>query len=126
MLSIVVMQRYQKKAVDTRIKGDMAHIRNIAAMIYNDNNKYDSLCDADNTLNENNSSQLGIDTVETDIENLTGQKPVCYALGYNYCVQTILTLGGSFCVDSFGYAGEEETYCGEGAGSNINRKCSAP
>ena len=127
-ISIIAVQRYQKKAVDTRVEANLSQIRNIAAMIYTDDSNYNSLCHPDpndDTLNESHPRySLGLEAIESDIYNFTGQYPICHAAGPDYCVQALLVVGDSFCLDGNGYIGENETHCGESDGGNI--KCSAP
>ncbi len=116
-ISIIAVQRYQKKAVDIRVEANLSQIRNIAAMIYTDDSNYNSLCcDEDtcdkDTLNENHPRySIGLEAIESDIYNFTGQYPICHAAGPNYCVQASLVVGDKFCLDSSGYIGEDKTNC---------------
>lgn len=120
-ISALVVYRYQRKSVDTRIEAEMSQVRSIAAMIYNDDMNYNALCDSAKTLNDSHPRHTGLKDIENDIVNFTGQNVVCYGLGFNYCVQSILVAGGSICVDGNGYAGSGETNCAE-----ANKKCSNP
>lgn len=111
-ISVIAMQSYQKKAVDIRVQASLNQIRNIAAMIYTDNSNYNSLCDVTNTLNQNQPSyKVGLRIIEDDVYNFTGEYPICYAVGPDFCVQTSLVAGDSFCLDSNGYIGEGENEC---------------
>jgi len=86
------------KANDARIKADMAQIRAVAEVSYDDNSySYDSVCDeADYT------------TLATDIDsqNGTAGAPTCVDSATAYCVSTPLKTSATsiYCVDSAGAA----------------------
>jgi prepilin-type N-terminal cleavage/methylation domain-containing protein len=123
---VVSLNSARNKANDSAIKADIAGVKGIAEMIYDDDASYAGLCDTtDNTLNQGNGTygtELG--RVETDVDAKnggTGGTPRCYANASKYCVEADLaSAADSYCVDSTGYTGS--TAVCEGA----NYDCASP
>jgi len=112
ILFLIVMPPCQcgsrPRARDARIQSDLAQVRSIAGMIYDEENSYMTLCDNLNTLNNEHShygSQLK--TLEDDVVEMLkeskrkGVKPVCFASTDSYCVSTALNYREDYlCVDA--------------------------
>jgi type II secretory pathway pseudopilin PulG len=104
----------RKKGRDTGIIANLSQVRTEAAVIYSRsevyNNPLDALCDASNTLNDGANTNLGAieDEVRKHIPSGVNPNnyPECYADTDRYCVQFPLNLGGTYCLDSTGYAGK--------------------
>ena len=122
---LVSLNSARTKANDSAIKAEIAGVRGIAEMEYDDSSSYAGLCDAGNTLNTANAN-YGTELLrtETDINaknGTTGGVPRCFGSASAYCVEVDLASSAdSYCVDSTGYAGTTAT-C-EGA----NYDCAAP
>ena len=117
---MVSMSGASNKAKDARIKGDISQLRTIAELMKDDQNTYQYLCDASNTLDTavgNYATQRKI--IKTDIDTQTGAtaSTTCHAASTTYCVSAHL-LGGAagdrYCVGSSGRAGVTTTDCGAG------------
>lgn len=121
-ISMLALFNYQKKSVDARIMATMSQISNVATLIYIDVSSYSSVCDQNNhTLAETDSR---LKAIKDDVKKFVFQDAVCYSSGSSFCVQSLLSSGGNFCLDSSGFIGDSQVYCGAGGGANI--KCTAP
>ncbi|MBZ9578067.1 type II secretion system protein [Patescibacteria group bacterium] len=110
-INLVAIGHYQDKARDTAIAAGLSQVRKVAAMIYTDENSYEFICAADNTLND---SYPALKMIEDDVNKFTGENPTCYSERTAYCVQSSLLSagGGYFCIDSTGFADKiDGDYC---------------
>jgi len=120
-INLVAIDHYQNRANDVAIGANLSQVRKVAAIIYTDENSYESICAVDNTLND---SHPTLKMVEDDINRLIGVDPTCYSERTAYCVQASLLSadGDYFCVDSTGFAGEiDGDYC-----TGTSKNCSTP
>ena len=115
-INIIAIIRYRDKTKDAKIEAVLSQIRPVATMIYNDKNSFESVCNDgdsgegnDNTLNDNVEI---LKTAEDELLKFTSVK--CYDIQGEYCVQSPLILGGSYCINSTGYAGRENRNCASG------------
>ena len=116
---IVSTTRSQDQANNAAAAAALVQARNIAAMIYSDENSYETLCSG-GTLNDADYSALK--TIEADVYEKIGQNPKCYSAKTDYCVQVRLLLGDYFCIDSTGFSGKiDGDYC-----ADSKKNCSSP
>ena len=116
---MVSMSGATAKAKDARIKGDISQLRTIAELMKDDQNTYEYLCDASNTLNtvtENYANQRKV--IEDDIATQRGDTEFmlnCYAASTTYCISATFTSSGltndNYCIDSSGVAGATTSVC---------------
>ena len=116
---MVSMSGASAKAKDARIKGDISQLRTIAELMKDDQNTYEYLCDASNTLNtvtENYANQRKV--IEDDIATQRGDTEFmlnCYAASTTYCISATFTSSGltndNYCIDSSGVAGATTGSC---------------
>ena len=116
---MVSMSGASNKAKDARIKGDISQLRTIAELMKDDQNTYEYLCDASNTLNtvtENYANQRKV--IEDDIATQRGDTEFmlnCYAASTTYCISATFTSSGltndNYCIDSSGVAGATTSVC---------------
>jgi len=116
---MVSMSGASAKAKDARIKGDISQLRTIAELMKDDQNTYEYLCDASNTLNtvtENYANQRKV--IEDDIATQRGDTEFmlnCYAASTTYCISATFTSSGltndNYCIDSSGVAGATTSVC---------------
>ena len=100
-LTAVVAREARDRGRDMRIQTSLSQVRFEAALIYNRDNSYVILCDANNTLNETNDN---LKIIEDEARKQSGSEPECYATEDTYCVSSPLVTGKSYCLDSTGYA----------------------
>jgi len=102
------------RARDSRVQADLAQVKSLAELVYNDANAfiYDGLCaGTPPTLNEAHASyasELGV--IETDVDTQNGSAgglPACFAVNDDYCVSAFLATGGDICVSSAGQTGDD-------------------
>jgi len=111
LISVAASQA-RKKGRDGAIIADLSQVRIEAAVILNNDDNYNNLCDASNTLNNANPN---LDLIEKETQKYNGNQPVsCFTDGASYCIQTPLATGGFYCLDSIGYAGKTATNCAAG------------
>lgn len=108
-ITVVMITYYRNKAIDARIGSSLAEARKVAQLVANEEFSYLSICDADHTLNQSNSS---LKAVEDDVRNFNNENPSCYAIDSQYCIQTKLVSGGYFCVDNMGTASQNANCSG--------------
>ncbi len=120
-LSVIALKSYRQKGKDVAVENNLAQLRRVASMISNAERSYETLCN-NGALNGGNSDYPSLGFIEDDILKFNGGNEIdCYATEGNYCVQTVLPTGKSYCIDGRGYAGRENTNC-----SDSNVKCSTP
>lgn len=96
------------KVKDSNVERDCDQIRVEAAKIYADDESFTALCQ-DSVLNESNHD---LASLAADIRKYNrGLNPVCHTTGGKYCAAAVLFTGGSYCVDSTGYAGRGLSAC---------------
>lgn len=100
------------KAKDSSVERDCSQIRIEAAKIYAEDESFTALCQ-DSVLNKSNPD---LALMAADIRKYNrGLDPVCHTTGKDYCVAATLFTGGSYCVDSTGYAGRGLSACDSSA-----------
>lgn len=113
---LVSLRSARNKASDARIISSMSQIRSMAEILY-DGSDYDDLdsCDADSngsvTSSECSGCPSGVDALCDDIYEQNISAALTLYSGSEYCVQAGLVDGGTYCVDSTGYAGTTDIYC---------------
>lgn len=118
-ISLVALRHYKLKAQDARITATLSQIRNASAQIYSDESTYSNIC-SEGTLNDS-ADYPNLQTIRAETEKMNGgNSPSCSLSADNnsYCVTSPLTGGGTLCVDSSGYVGEEKTNCTGGVCSD--------
>jgi len=109
-MASVIATETRKRGRDAGVIASLAQVRFEAALIYNSDNSYVLLCDANDTLNDANDN---LRIIEDEVEKYSGSEPDCYATKDAYCVQSPLNMGDSYCLDSIGLAGKitDSAYC---------------
>lgn len=114
-LSLVALRHYKLKAQDSGIVASLSQIRSVSAQIYSDEGSYSSVCSSEE-LNDSD-DYPNLKTIREETEKVNGGvTPSCSLSVDNndFCVTSPLATGGTLCVDSSGYVGEEKTDCSNG------------
>ncbi len=114
-LSLVALRHYKLKAQDSRITATLSQMRSVSAQIYSDESTYSNICSG-GTLNDSE-DYPNLQTIKEGTEKVNGgTSPSCSLSADNndYCVTSPLVTGGTLCVDSLGYVGEERPDCANG------------
>jgi len=102
-IASVIAMETRKRGRDAGIIASLAQVRFEAALIYNSDNSYVTLCDASDTLNDANDN---LRIIEDEVRKYAGVDPICYATKDAYCIQSPLNIGDYYCLDSTGLAGK--------------------
>jgi len=112
---LVALRSARNQAKDARIISSMSQIRSMAEVLYSGASYSDLACGADGavTVAECTSAcPSSVSDLCADIYVQNSSASMIMYSGVEYCVQVNLLNGGSFCIDSTGYAGKAATqYC---------------
>jgi len=94
---LVSLSGARTKAKDAAIQTDMAQIRTVAELVYNDGSplQYDLLC-----------ADPQYTTLKDDINKQKAQTVACFASGDDYCVSAVTNGGAILCVSPAGVVGD--------------------
>ena len=106
---LVALRGARNKAKDARIISSMSQIRSMAEVLYTGSSYSDVDCTGIGTSCTCNNSS--IKQLCDDILDQNSSASPIFHVGSEYCVQVSLIDGGSYCVDSTGYAGTTDIYC---------------
>ena len=120
---LVSLRGATSKAKDAKITSAVEQTRSIAEMINARDASYKSLCDNDNGILNASTDGVGgdadygkqLETINDDVEALTGSNVVCHSSETAYCVySTLLSVPSGqtavyYCVDSTGFAGSKDS-----------------
>lgn len=98
---LVSLNSARDKGRDASAKGSMSSMRAAAELIFDNTNSYDTVCDT--------GSQA--ETLLSAAEDQVGQsgQGACDDNGGSWAASILLRSGGSYCVDSNGFAGNRTT-----------------
>lgn len=100
---LVSLNSARDKGRDASARGSMSSMRAAAEIIFDNNNAYDTVCDDDQPTMVLYNAAL----IQTNGEQDEGSN-ICLAQSNSWAASIDLNSGGSFCVDSNGFAGGNE------------------